>query len=43
MSEPNKIPTEFFKIMKEFTNDILTSFPEYKDTLDKGLMDILFN
>tara|TARA_B110000037_G_scaffold222629_1_gene298409 strand:- start:1116 stop:2261 length:1146 start_codon:yes stop_codon:yes gene_type:complete len=41
MSEPNKIPTEFFKIMKEFTNDILTSFPEYKDTLDKGLMDIL--
>ena len=41
MSEPNKIPTEFSKIMKEFTNDILTSFPEYKDTLDKGLMDIL--
>ena len=40
MSESNKIPIEFFKIMKEFTNDILTSFPEYKDTLDKGLMDI---
>ena len=43
MSESNKIPTEFFKIMKEFTNDILTSFPEYKDTLDKGLIDILNN
>lgn len=32
---------EFFKIMREFLPDLLTSFPEYKDGLDMGLYEIL--
>ena len=27
--------------MKEFTNDILITFPEYKDNLNEGLRDII--
>jgi hypothetical protein len=43
MSKLNKdeIPTDFCKIMKEFTNDILITFPEYKDNLNEGLRDII--
>jgi len=42
MSESNQqIPQEFCKIMKEFTTDILTTFPEYKENLDTSLIDIL--
>jgi len=42
MVESNNLPsTEFCKVMKDFTTDILTTFPEQKDTLDKGLVDIL--
>ena len=42
MSESNKsIPAEFYNIMKDFTTDILTTFPEYKANLNNGLLDIL--
>jgi len=37
----NEIPADFCKIMKEFTNDILISFPEYKDNLNEGLRNII--
>ena len=32
---------EFFKIVKEFIPDLLTTFPEYKDDLDDGIISIL--
>lgn len=32
---------EFYKIIKDFIADILTSFPEYKETLHPGFIDIL--
>ena len=35
------IPPTFYKIMKDFTNDILITFPEYKEKLDLGLTDVL--
>ena len=45
MSEPNKekvgVPEEFCKVMKDFATDLLTTFPEYSDTLDVGLIDII--
>ena len=42
MSESNKqLPQEFCKIIKDFTTDILTTFPEYKENLDLGLVDVL--
>jgi len=42
MSESNKqIPDEFYKIIKDFTTDILTTFPEYKNDLDAGLLTIV--
>ena len=37
----NEIPADFCKIMKEFTNDILISFPEYKNNLNEGLRNII--
>jgi hypothetical protein len=37
----NEIPADFCKIIKEFTNDILISFPEYKDNLNEGLRNII--
>ena len=37
----DKIPTDFCKIMKEFINDILVSFPEYENNLNKGLRNII--
>ena len=33
--------TEFFKIIKEFIPDLLHTFPEYKENLHQGLIDIL--
>ena len=35
------ITDEFCKVMKDFTTDILTTFPEHSGTLDQGLVDIL--
>ena len=35
------IPPTFYKIMKDFTNDILITFPECKEKLDLGLTDVL--
>lgn len=32
---------EFCKIIKEFIPDLLHTFPEYKDNLDNGILDIL--
>ena len=44
MTESNElIPETFNKIIKDFISDILTAFPEYKQNLDLGLMDILNN
>ena len=43
MSKKKEIPQEFFNIIKDFCNDILRTFPEYKNNLDKGLEDILEN
>ena len=34
------ISEELFKILGDFTNDILTTFPEYRDKLHSGLMSI---
>ena len=42
MSESNtEIPKEFCKVSKDFITDILTTFPEYKESLHEGLIDIL--
>jgi hypothetical protein len=42
MSEPIPVITEeFCKVMKDFTTDILTTFPEHSGTIDPGLVDIL--
>ena len=42
MSESNPVITEeFCKVMKDFTTDILTTFPEHAGTIDPGLVDIL--
>ena len=42
MSKSNiEIPDGFNKIMKDFVNDILTTFPECEEGLDEGLRDIL--
>ena len=42
MSESNtEIPEEFCKVCKDFITDILTTFPEYKGDLQKGLIDIM--
>jgi len=42
MSESNtEIPEEFCKVCKDFTTDLLTTFPEYQGTLHQGLIDIL--
>jgi len=44
MSESNTpMPEEFSKVMKDFTTDLLTTFPEHADILDPGLVDILNN
>ena len=40
-SSENNVPEQFCKVMKDFATDILTTFPEYKETLDPGLYDIL--
>ena len=42
MSESNTpVSEEFCKAMKDFTTDLLTTFPEHYGTLDPGLVDIL--
>ena len=42
MSESNtEIPEEFCKVCKDFTTDLLTTFPEYQGTLHQGLIDII--
>ena len=38
MSEQKKpkdveVPVEFYKIMKDFLNDVLTTFPEYEEAI----------
>ena len=37
----NEIPEKFIKIMKDLLNDVLTTFPEYRETLDINLQNIL--
>ena len=32
---------EFFKVVREFIPDFLTTFPEYESSLDQGILDIL--
>lgn len=32
---PDKVPDEFYKIIKDFTEDITTTFPEYKPIINK--------
>jgi hypothetical protein len=40
--EVNEINTgEFYKIVREFIPDLLTTFPEYKDNLHDGIISIL--
>ena len=46
MSEQNKtkdveVPAEFYKIMKDFLNDILTTFPEYEEVITEEENSIL--
>ena len=35
MSNENNIPDEFIKVTKDFINDLITTFPEYKVFIDK--------
>jgi hypothetical protein len=37
----NNVKEEFFKIIREFVPDLLNTFPEYTNTLDKGILDVL--
>ena len=44
MAEQNSPETnknEFYKIIREFVPDLLTTFPEYKEVLTQGIIDIL--
>ena len=40
-NEEEEIPEKLPKIIKDLTNDILTTFPEYKENLDVNLKNIL--
>lgn len=35
MSEENLIPEEFIKVLRDFVNDLIITFPEYKTFIDK--------
>lgn len=37
---PTEIPAEFLKITKDFFTDMLSTFPEYKDSIEPVLKDI---
>ena len=39
--ETDLIPEEFFKIMKDFYSDMLSTFPEYENQIKPYLMDLL--
>lgn len=39
----NTTNKDFYKLIKDMTNDILTTFPEYKETLDNHLQYIISN
>ena len=39
----SEISTEFVKIIKDFLKDILTTFPEYKDSLNNHLQNIVLD
>ena len=41
-AEENKIPEEFPKIIKDFVGDIKTTFPEFKDLIEKWWKDDSF-
>ena len=41
-AEENKIPEEFPKIIKDFVSDIKTTFPEFKDLIEKWWKDESF-
>ena len=41
-AEENKIPEEFPKIIKDFVCDIKTTFPEFKDLIEKWWKDESF-
>lgn len=41
-AEENKIPEEFPKIIKDFVGDIKTTFPEFKDLIEKWWKDESF-
>ena len=36
-------PAEFFKIMKDFLSDLLTTFPEYKNNISQDELNIISN
>lgn len=40
-TEERVVPQEFYKIIKDFVRDILITFPELKDRLTDGLIDIV--
>ena len=42
-TDSKAIPEDFSKIVKDFMKDILITFPEVKDTLHPGLVDITLN
>lgn len=42
-SEDSKIPPEFLKVMKDFLTDMITTFPEYEESLKKLELDIVEN
>lgn len=36
-----EIPTEFYKIMKDFNTDMISTFPEYEDQIKTNLVDLI--
>ena len=39
----SKVPEEFCKVMKDFIADMMHTFPEYNNSLDDGMKDILLD
>ena len=37
----SSVPKEFLKIMKDFLTDMISTFPEYKKSLEHILLDIV--
>lgn len=39
----SNLPDEFTKVIKDFIRDLLVTFPEYKDKLNQGILDIVLD